>query len=74
MIRFTLALWLMLGLAWVASGTRAIDWAFGMSDMGPLDDALLALLVSADDWRAHLGFGDAFGALREFLHGMTGLG
>ncbi len=74
LIRFTLTLWLMLGLAWVASGTRAIDWAFGMPDMGPLDDALLGLLVAADGWRAHLGLGDAFGTLRGFLHDVAGLG
>lgn len=74
MIRFALTLWLMLGLAWVGSGPRFLDWAFGMPDMGPLDDALLAVLVTADDMRASLGLGDTFGALREFLHRLTGLG
>lgn len=74
MVRFALMLWLMLGLAWVLSGSRLIDWAFGMPDLGPLDDALLVLLVAADDVRADLGIGDLFGALRQLLHSMTGLG
>lgn len=74
MARFALTLWLMLGLAWLASGPRFIDWAFGMPDMGPLDDALIVLLVAADDLRAGLGLGDMFGNLRQVLHHMTGLG
>jgi|LauGreDrversion4_2_1035121.scaffolds.fasta_scaffold1661781_2 hypothetical protein len=74
MTRFALTLWLMLGLAWLASGSRFIDWAFGMPDMGPLDDALIVLLVAADDLRAGLGLGDMFGTLRQALHHMTGLG
>lgn len=73
MVRFILTLWLMLGLAWIVSGSRFIDWAFGMPDMGPVDDLLILLLVEADDLRAALGLGDIFGALRQFLHHITGL-
>lgn len=74
MVRFTLMLWLMLVLSWFASGSRFVDWAFAMPEMGPLDDVLLGLLVAADDWRVGLGLGDAFGALRGVLHQITGLG
>ncbi len=74
MIRFVFILWLIIGLAWLGSGERFIDWAFGMPEMGPVDDALLAVLVVLDEWRAALGIGDGFGALRALLHAVTGLG
>lgn len=70
---FTLTLWLLLPLAWVLSGDRLLDWAYGMPDLGPVDDWLLALLERADRLRAALGIGDPFGALRAALHDWTGL-
>lgn len=73
MATFTLTLWLLLPLAWVLSGDRFLDWAYGMPDLGPVDDALLALLDRADTLRAALGLGDPFGELRATLHDCTGL-
>ncbi|MFE3836572.1 hypothetical protein [Pseudogemmobacter sonorensis] len=74
MTGFTLTLWLMLPLAWLLSGERFLDWAYGMPDLGPVDDILLSLLDGADRLRVSSGLGDVFGALRARLHGWTGLG
>lgn len=71
---FTLTLWLLLPVAWVLSGPRFLDWAYAMPDLGPVDDTILGLLDRADQARAALGLGDAFGALRGALHAATGLG
>ncbi|MGD9863270.1 MAG: hypothetical protein AB7S99_08660 [Pseudodonghicola sp.] len=74
MTTFTVTIWLLLGLAWLLSGDRFLDWAYQMPDIGPLDDWLLAALSWLDDRRAALGLGDPFGALRGWLHRITGLG
>lgn len=71
---FTLTLWLLLPVAFVLSGSRVVDWAYGMPDLGPVDDMILSFLDRADGWRASLGLGDPFGALRALLHDVTGLG
>lgn len=73
-LRFLLAVWGLLLVAWAFSGERFLDWAFGMPDLGPLDDTLLALLVRAEEAKTALGCRDLFGALRGLLHGWTGLG
>lgn len=70
---FTLTLWLLLPLAWLLSGGRFLDWAYGMPDLGPVDDLLLAALERADRAREAIGLGDPFGELRAWLHGWTGL-
>jgi len=73
-LNFLATLWIALALAWLLSGERLLDWAFYMPDLGPVDDWILAILVSADEARAGLGLTDIFGALRAALHGWTGLG
>lgn len=74
MTAFTVTIWLLLGLAWLLSGDRFLDWAYQMPDIGPLDDWLLVALSWLDEQRAALGFGDPFGVLRGWLHRITGLG
>ncbi len=71
---FTLTLWLCLPVAWALSGSRFIDWAYAMPDLGGVDDTILTILDRADSWRAALGLGDPFGDLRAALHHATGLG
>lgn len=73
MTGFTLTVWALLLGAWLVSGNRFIDWAYGMPDLGPLDDGLLLVLDKADALRASLVPGDPFGALRAWLHAITGL-
>lgn len=74
MAAFTLTLALCLPLAWALSGTRFLDWAYAMPDLGPADDMILVMLDRADAARAALGWGDPFGATRAALHAATGLG
>lgn len=73
MTAFTLTLWAALVLVWLGSGTRFIDWAYAMPDLGRLDDITLSLLDRVDGLRADMGVGDGFAALRRTLHGLTGL-
>jgi hypothetical protein len=73
MTGFTLMILVLLLATWLVSGTRFIDWAYGMPDLGPLDDWTLAVLDKANALQARLGPGDLFGALRAWLHGITGL-
>ncbi|MEZ5721964.1 MAG: hypothetical protein R3D59_10125 [Paracoccaceae bacterium] len=71
--RFITASAALLVLAWLFSGTRLLDAVFAMPDVGPLDDAVIALTVAAEDLKAQLGLPDAFGALRGALHGLLGV-
>lgn len=63
----------LLGLAWLFSGERLLDAVFAMPDLGPVDDAVIAICVAAEGLKAALGLPDAFGALRGVLHGALGL-
>ncbi|MCB1357020.1 MAG: hypothetical protein KDK53_11170 [Maritimibacter sp.] len=63
----------LLVLAWLFSGERLLDAVFEMPDAGPLDDAVIALTVAAEDLKARLGLPDVFGALRATLHALLGV-
>ncbi len=74
MTSFTLALWFFLLAAWVLSGDRLLNWAYEMPDLGPVDDAVLALLDGAETLRSGAGLHDYFGEFRTLLHSWTGFG
>ena len=74
MTSFTLTALILLPVAMLLSGTRLLDWAYEMPDLWQIDDLVIAGLEKVDAVRAALGLGDAFGALRGFLHDVTGLG
>ncbi len=71
--RFTASLFALLILAWGFSGDRLLDAVFAMPDLGPVDDSLIALTVTLEDWKAALHLPDAFTALRSALHRLLGL-
>lgn len=72
--RFCVTLWLSLVAAWAFSGEQFLDLMFAMPNAGPVDDAILAVVVWLEDGRAALGLPDLFQALRDGLHRATGLG
>jgi len=71
--RFTATAIALLGVAWLFSGERLLDAVFAMPDAGPVDDAVIAVIVALEDLKARLGLPDAFGALRGMLHGGLGV-
>lgn len=71
---FNGTLWAFLFVMWLISGEAFLDWAFAMPDIGGIDDALLALVASAENAKAALGLPDVFSALRQAIHSVTGLG
>ena len=71
--KFTLTCFALLVLAWLFSGERLLDAVFTMPDLGGLDDAMIAGMVTLEDLKARLGLPDAFGALRAALHARFGL-
>jgi hypothetical protein len=72
-VRFIAASIALLVLAWLFSGERLLDAVFAMPDVGPVDDAVIAVTVALEDLKARLGLPDAFGALRGVLHGLLGV-
>ena len=71
--RFIVTSFALLALAWLFSGERLLDAVFAMPDAGRLDDALIAVTVALEDFKARLGLPDAFGALRGTLHAVLGV-
>ncbi len=71
--RFIAASITLLALAWLFSGERLLDAVFAMPDVGPVDDAVIAVTVALEDLKARLGLPDAFGALRGVLHAAFGV-
>ena len=71
--RFIAASLALLVLAWLFSGERLLNGVFAMPDIGGLDDAIIAAMVTLEDQKAHLGLPDAFGALRQALHAALGV-
>lgn len=60
-------------LAWLLSGERLLEAAFNLPDLGPLDDAAIALAVWLEDLKSPLGLPDVFGAMRAGLHAVLGV-
>lgn len=71
--KFIVAVAGLLLLAWLFSGERLLDAVFAMPDLGPVDDAVIAVAVAGEELKASLGLPDAFGALRGALHRGLGL-
>ncbi|MCB1331055.1 MAG: hypothetical protein KDK28_17135 [Maritimibacter sp.] len=63
----------LLVLAWLFSGERLLDAVFAMPDLGPVDDAVIAVTVAAEGIKTALGLPDLFGALRATLHALLGV-
>ena len=70
---FIATLWVCLFAAWMYSGEQMLDLAFGMPDLGPIDDAVINGVVMAEDARAAVAPPDYFSALRGWMHSWTGL-
>ncbi len=73
MSRFTLTCLAALAAAWLLSGERFLDAVFEMPDLGRLDDAIIAAVVTLEDWKAALGLPDVFSAMRGAIHRALGL-
>ncbi len=71
---FVVTLWLSLFAVWLFSGEQFLDLMFAMPNAGPVDDAILGLVIAAEEARAALGLPDLFQGLRDLVHGATGLG
>ncbi|MBV1863332.1 MAG: hypothetical protein KUG74_02760 [Rhodobacteraceae bacterium] len=70
---FSITLWVALLACYLISGGRLLDWVFGMPDIAQFDDWLIAAVDWADQLKIRLGFGDWFGALRQWLHSILGV-
>ena len=70
---FSITLWVALLACYLVSGGRLLDWVFEMPDIGQLDDWLIILVDRADQLKTRFGFGDWFGALRQWLHSILGV-
>jgi len=73
MRKFTLTLIAALAVAWLLSGTRFLDAAFEMVDLGEVDDIVISGIVVFEERKANLGLPDVFGAMRAKLHSVLGL-
>lgn len=74
MKRFTFTLIACLAVAWLLSGERFLDSVFEMVDLGQVDDIIIERVIWLEERKASLGLPDVFGALRESLHSLLGLG
>lgn len=71
--RFTATCIILTVAAWLLSGERLLDAAFALPDLGPLDDAAIAIMVRLEDLKSPLGLPDLFGSLRAGLHAVLGV-